>query len=97
MKTIIFILLKIVEIAGAAAVYCGVAWFGNWLNLIFDNTVFGTFHIISFACGTLVLAFIALAFALIGGIVYALYIETPNWIKVNQRWSASILEWIKNR
>ncbi len=93
MKTIIFILLKILEVGAAVGAYCGLAWLGNWFTVCFNDPGYGSFHIVSFGLG---ISLLIIAVFLIATIVFLISM-IPVWIRANQRWSDSVLEWIKNR
>ena len=92
MKTLIFILLKIVETIVIVAVYCGLCYFGYWVdNLIAD----------SFSCvwySPLYLLYIPLVVAVILFIAIlgcGIYFGVVELIKLNLRWSESLYKRIK--
>jgi hypothetical protein len=88
MKTLIFIVLKIVEIISAVALYCGISYFGYWVPLDADFSQYHWYSPVCFIWG--------LAICLVvSGILVLLYCIGKEMIPLNKKWAGSIYKKIK--
>jgi hypothetical protein len=96
MKTIIFILLKVFEIALIPIIYgilCFI-WFYATLPVVNgERSDVSILHPLCFLGG--ILPFISAFILFI--IIYNIAIFIPVWISKNKKWSNDIIEWVKRK
>ena len=90
MKTLLFIVLKVLEVAALIAAYLGFSWCG-WKLLLYCNaaTELPFYHFTCFSAGVGPIIIIPVIVVMIYGIFWVMI---PDWFKLNKKWVNKILD-----
>ena len=92
-KVLLFVLLKVLEITGAVAVYLGFSWCFWKIDSLFNLDIWldelPFYHIGYFGFGIWSLIVIAMCIFILWGLFFK---ALPAWINLNKKWINKILK-----